>query len=140
MNFETTLRQLKDWKKVRRDAWVKWMYLSLQFPTDKSKMTVPYLYYQNPNGDLIPTELWNTDLLADDWKIIVEEKSIDKMSEDEFFEECMKNVPKEMRSEEKDQQGRDIIKIFLKNSDRKSIVKQFNEVTWVMKELFDLLK
>ena len=56
--------------KVRRSGWNgKGMWLALQLPDDKSKMTAPYVYMSTADGKLVPWLCSQTDLLARDWEI-----------------------------------------------------------------------
>lgn len=57
-------------KRVFRSGWNgKDMYLQLQVPDVKSKMTLPYVYMRTAQGNLVPWVCSQTDLLADDWII-----------------------------------------------------------------------
>ena len=79
MNFGEALELLKDWKSVQRKNWNgKWLYLTLQTPTEKSKMTRPYIYitvpkwnwwYNEKDFELIPWLASQSDLLSNDWII-----------------------------------------------------------------------
>ena len=54
--------------RVCRAGWNgKDMWLALQVPDKKSKMTEPYVYMQTAQGGLIPWLCSQADLLADDW-------------------------------------------------------------------------
>jgi hypothetical protein len=55
MNFEEALKELKNGKKIRNNNWNgKGMYLEVQYPTYLSKMTLPYIFMKNADGDLYP--------------------------------------------------------------------------------------
>lgn len=57
-------------ERVRRRGWNgKGMWLGLQRPDTKSKMTEPYVYMRTASGGLIPWLCSQADLLADDWEI-----------------------------------------------------------------------
>jgi hypothetical protein len=77
-NFGWALFELKRGNKVQRSGWNgKGMWLKLQRPDENSKMTLPYIYIEYPQGHLIypngakvPWLASQTDLLSDDWDII----------------------------------------------------------------------
>ena len=69
MDFSQALLSVKDGNKVQREGWNgKGMHIELQEPTDKSKMTQPYIYMHTAQGDLIPWLASQADLLANDWQ------------------------------------------------------------------------
>lgn len=83
VDFSEALKFLKDWKKVAREGWNgKGMWVELQTPTEKSKMTRPYIFMCLPRGssnhfgkdvkdlEMIPWIASQTDLLSDDWVIV----------------------------------------------------------------------
>jgi len=43
------------------------MYIFLQKPTDKSKMTLPYLAMKTVDWDIVPWVASQTDIIAEDW-------------------------------------------------------------------------
>lgn len=45
-------------------------YLEVQLPDENSKMTLPYIYIRNTQGDLVPWHASQTDILATDWVIV----------------------------------------------------------------------
>ena len=75
MDFGWALRQLKEGFKVARTGWNgKGMWLSLQVPDENSKMTLPYIYIEYPEGHIaypegsrVPWIASQTDLLRADW-------------------------------------------------------------------------
>lgn len=79
MDFGRALEALKSGKKVVRDGWNgKGMWLELQIPDEHSKMTLPYVYLNYPEGSAaypsgarVPWLASQTDLLANDWLILV---------------------------------------------------------------------
>ena len=81
MNFGDALAHLRYRKKLARVGWHgKGMYLELQTPDENSKMTLPYIYINIPFEDddgktggvnRVPWLASQTDLLAEDWSIIV---------------------------------------------------------------------
>lgn len=72
MNFSDALLELKAGGIVARDGWNgKGMYIEAQFPDEHSKMTLPYISMRTVQGDLVPWLASQTDLLSEDWEIIV---------------------------------------------------------------------
>ena len=45
----------------------KGMHSEMKTPTEKSKMTLPYLFIKTPDGDLVPWVISQTDVLSSDW-------------------------------------------------------------------------
>ena len=80
MNFSEALEYLKKGFKLTRAGWNgKGLWLELQKPDEYSKMTLPYVYLNYPKeyfGKVIrvPWVASQTDLLAEDWKVIIEVK------------------------------------------------------------------
>lgn len=71
MDIGTAVNQLRLGARVARSGWNgKNMYLELQTPDMDSKMTLPYVYMQTAQGDLVPWLCSQTDLLANDWEIV----------------------------------------------------------------------
>lgn len=76
-NIGWALEQLKCGHRVARNGWNgRGLWLKLQVPDAHSKMTLPYVYIEYPeghpaypNGCRVPWLASQTDLLADDWKI-----------------------------------------------------------------------
>ena len=82
-NFSAALELLKDGQRVSRAGWHgKDMHLELQKPDVDSKMTLPYVYMVIPCQNcaeagekarafnLVPWLASQTDILAEDWKIV----------------------------------------------------------------------
>ena len=74
MNFGQAIEVLKTGNKVTRVGWNgKGLWLELQRPDARSKMTLPYIFIsypedaQNTPGARVPWVASQTDLLADDW-------------------------------------------------------------------------
>ena len=75
MNFGEALAKLKDGKRVDRNGWNgKAMWIEMQKPDANSKMSLPYLYIEYPeghpaypNGSRVPWLASQTDLLSEDW-------------------------------------------------------------------------
>jgi len=77
MPFGLALEALKKGLKVARSGWNgKGLWLELQVPDAHSKMTLPYVYLnypadaQNTPGARVPWLASQTDMLAEDWKIV----------------------------------------------------------------------
>jgi hypothetical protein len=78
MQIGEMIEALKQGKKTGRSGWNgKNMWLKLQVPDEHSKMTLPYIYIEYPeghpaypNGSRVPWLASQTDILADDWMII----------------------------------------------------------------------
>jgi hypothetical protein len=78
ISFGDALAQLKKGEKVARNGWNgKNMWLQLQVPDANSKMTLPYIYIEYPNGhpaypggSRVPWLASQTDLLAEDWFVV----------------------------------------------------------------------
>lgn len=68
-NFGWALEVLKDGGRVCRSGWNgKGMWLELQLPDFRSKMSLPYIYMFTAQGDLVPWLASQTDVLAEDWQ------------------------------------------------------------------------
>lgn len=70
--FSWALWKLKEGFMVSRSGWNgpnQWVML--QEPDENSKMSLPYIYIRTVQGDLVPWLASQTDLLADDWFIVV---------------------------------------------------------------------
>lgn len=72
MDFEYALRALKEGLRVRRSGWHgKYMHLEMQHPDEYSRMTRPYVFIQLPDGSRVPWLCSQTDLLAEDWSVVL---------------------------------------------------------------------
>jgi hypothetical protein len=78
MTFGLALECLKKGMHVCRAGWNgKGMWLELQTPDVHSKMTLPYVFLnypadaQNTPGARVPWLASQTDMLAEDWKIVI---------------------------------------------------------------------
>lgn len=69
-SFADALSQLKDGSRIRRTGWNDKMFLELQKPDEKSKMTLPYICMRTAQGDLVPWLASQPDLLSNDWEIV----------------------------------------------------------------------
>ena len=84
MNFGLALEELKKGNKVRRKGWNgKGIFIELQRPTETSKMTHPYVFIDTTGlqtnnkyapRDLVPWLASQTDMLAEDWEIVIDEE------------------------------------------------------------------
>lgn len=78
MNFGTALSSLRDGMNVARKGWNgSGLWLTLQVPDAGSKMTLPYIYLNYPEGSVpypkgarVPWLASQTDLLSDDWTLV----------------------------------------------------------------------
>ena len=74
LSFGDALSQLKKGERVARNGWNgKNMWLQMQTPDAHSKMTLPYIYIEYPNGhpayptgSRVPWLASQTDMLAED--------------------------------------------------------------------------
>ena len=74
LDFGRALNALKEGCKVSRHGWNgKGMWLKLQVPDAHSKMSLPYVYMFTACKNQVPWLASQTDLLAEDWQILVEE-------------------------------------------------------------------
>jgi hypothetical protein len=78
MTFGLALECLKKGMHICRAGWNgKGMWLELQRPDSHSKMTLPYVFLnypadaQNTPGARVPWLASQTDMLAEDWKIVI---------------------------------------------------------------------
>ena len=68
MNFERALSYVKAGGAIAREGWNgKGLSVHIQRPDATSKMTLPYLHLQYPDGTKVPWIASQTDLLSDDW-------------------------------------------------------------------------
>ena len=71
LGFNTALLFLKSGYKLAREGWNgKGMYVCLQEPDGNSKMSLPYIYMKTACGNLVPWLASQTDLLANDWRMV----------------------------------------------------------------------
>ena len=74
-NIQWAINMMRDGQKVMRSEWNgKNMWLKMQIPDENSKMTLPYIYIEYPEGHSaypqgcrVPWLASQTDLLATDW-------------------------------------------------------------------------
>lgn len=66
--FAEAVKYLKDGLAVYRVSWNgKGQYIKAQFPDERSKMTLPYVYIKTAQEDLVPWVASQTDIMATDW-------------------------------------------------------------------------
>jgi len=80
MNFGQAIEALKSGEKVQRTGWNgKGIFIELQRPDERSKMTSPYIFIDttglqtdNPSApkSRVPWLASQTDMLADDWCVV----------------------------------------------------------------------
>jgi hypothetical protein len=70
--FEGALFYLKRGMAVQRTGWNgKNMYIKIQNPSADNKMTLSYIYIRTVQGDFVPWLASQTDLLSEDWQIVL---------------------------------------------------------------------
>lgn len=68
MDFSQALEMVKSGSAIQRTGWNgKGLLVKAQFPDTNSKMTLPYLYIEYPNGTRCPWLASQTDIMASDW-------------------------------------------------------------------------
>ena len=78
MDFAYALNALKEGLRVCRSGWNgKNIWIQMQVPDENSKMTLPYIYIEYPdghpaypNGCRVPWLASQTDLLSSDWEVV----------------------------------------------------------------------
>ena len=78
MTFSEALYEVKQGAKIQRAGWNgKGLWVELQTPDEHSKMTLPYLFMCYPADAIntpnarVPWLASQTDILADDWQVVV---------------------------------------------------------------------
>lgn len=70
--FENALVALKQGDRVYRAGWNgKEMYVKVQDPYPCGRMTLPYMFFFTADGDRVPWAASSSDLLANDWVILL---------------------------------------------------------------------
>ncbi len=70
------IKQMRNGSRVCRESWNgkgQWLGLRvrvLHVPDEHSKMTLPYIYIKTVQGDLVPWQASQTDILAGDWMVV----------------------------------------------------------------------
>jgi hypothetical protein len=78
MEFGDALVAVEAGARIARGGWNgKGMWVELQVPDERSKMTLPYLFLNypegsgpHPDGAMVPWLASQTDILADDWEVV----------------------------------------------------------------------
>lgn len=71
LTFSDALIAVKNGNSIQREGWNgKNLQVKAQFPDENSKMTLPYLYIEYPDGQKCPWLASQTDLMAEDWLIL----------------------------------------------------------------------
>lgn len=71
LGFEEALVAVKRGHAIHRAGWNgKGLLVKAEFPTADSKMTLPYLYIEYPDGKTCPWLASQTDLMAEDWSVM----------------------------------------------------------------------
>ena len=71
LSFSQALVAIKIGKRVSRASWnAPNQYVSLQRPDGHSKMTLPYAYLYNAQGQYVPWVPSQGDLFAADWQFV----------------------------------------------------------------------
>ncbi len=69
MNFSDALEIVKNGGEIQSTGWNgKGLLVKAQFPDENSKMNLPYLYIEYPNGDRCPWLASQTDIMSNDWE------------------------------------------------------------------------
>jgi len=77
MDFGYALQALREGLKVSRSGWNgRGQWIELQVPDINSKMTLPYIYIKTVQGDFVPWLASQTDMLADDFDIVKEQRAM----------------------------------------------------------------
>ena len=72
MTFGHALEMMRKGASVARQNWNgPDQYLEMQRPDEHSKMSLPYIYICTVQGDLVPWLCSQTDMLAEDWTIVL---------------------------------------------------------------------
>jgi hypothetical protein len=76
LSFSTILDLLKKSRGSLRAARKGWngkgTWVSIHYPdVGTDKMSFPYLYMKTVTGDLIPWVVFHTDLMCDDWELVL---------------------------------------------------------------------
>lgn len=68
--FSEALDAVKQGKPIQRIGWNgKGLLVKAQYPDEHSKMTLPYLYIEYPDGKRCPWLASQTDIMENDWLI-----------------------------------------------------------------------
>ena len=71
VSFSTALVLVKEGMSIQRAGWNgKGLVVRAQYPDRDSKMTLPYLYIEYPDGKRCPWLASQTDIMSDDWVVL----------------------------------------------------------------------
>ena len=71
LDFSIALQRVKRGKAIQRQGWNgKGLVVKAQFPDENSKMNLPYLYIEYPDGKKCPWLASQTDIMSGDWSAI----------------------------------------------------------------------
>lgn len=71
LNFGDALSHAKKGAAIQRDGWNgKDLKVLVQFPDENSKMSLPYLYIEYPDGRKCPWLASQTDIMSEDWVVL----------------------------------------------------------------------
>ena len=94
MHFGDALTLLKAGHKLERKGWNgHGMWVELQTPDAHSKMTLPYLFLNYPDGRTVPWLASQTDMLSDDWAVrttAISREHVNKLIDEQFANELAK--------------------------------------------------
>lgn len=77
-NFSEALDHVKRGYRIARAGWNgKGQFVEIQRPDEHSKMGLPYLYITTVDGKRVPWLASQTDLLAEDWVVLVPSVSVE---------------------------------------------------------------
>lgn len=72
-NFGEALAAVKKGLAIQRVGWNgKGLLVKAQYPDEFSRMSLPYLYIEYPNGDRCPWLASQTDIMSEDWLVVQE--------------------------------------------------------------------
>lgn len=71
LTFSIALQRVKRGKAIQRSGWNgKGLLVKAQFPDENSKMNLPYLYIEYPDGKKCPWVASQTDIMSEDWSVV----------------------------------------------------------------------
>jgi hypothetical protein len=70
-DFGQALQFLLQGKRLARAGWDgKGVYIEVEFPTNNSKMSLPYIFMKTADNNLVPWLASQSDLLTSDWQVV----------------------------------------------------------------------
>lgn len=71
LTFSDALRAVKDGHAIQRSGWNgKGLVVKAQYPDENSRMNLPYLYIEYPDGKRCPWLASQTDIMCEDWSVV----------------------------------------------------------------------